>query len=134
MRGVGNSKWGKEEMEGDKQGDRGERVGGLFQRFVGGVECRVVRGKSERRRQGKEREISREEIRRVMRNLRDDKAMGVYGILNEVCKYGGERMEEWVWKACNKGLERRGLARGMEGGGSSGAEKEKGAGAGGEGL
>ncbi|XP_018364266.1 PREDICTED: uncharacterized protein LOC108761973 [Trachymyrmex cornetzi] len=28
--------------------------------------------------------------------------MGVDGILNEVWKYGGERMEEWVWRVCNE--------------------------------
>ncbi|KYN24369.1 hypothetical protein ALC57_04031, partial [Trachymyrmex cornetzi] len=66
-----------------------------FKDLLGGVEGRVIWGKGERRGQGRERELSREELRKVTRNLTDGKAMGVDRIPNEVWKYGGgENIEE----------------------------------------
>lgn len=40
---------------------------------------------------------SREEIRIAIKKLRDGKAEGIDEILNEVWKYGWERVEEWLW-------------------------------------
>jgi len=37
-----------------------------------------------------------------LRKVKDGKALGVYGVLGEAWKYGGEGMEKWVWKMCNK--------------------------------
>ncbi|XP_018360405.1 PREDICTED: uncharacterized protein LOC108759461 [Trachymyrmex cornetzi] len=74
---------------------------GYFKELLGGVEGRMIRGKGKRRKQGWERDLSREEIRRATRNLKDGKAMGIDGIPNKVWKYEGE-MEEWVWKVCNE--------------------------------
>ncbi|KYN27547.1 hypothetical protein ALC57_03066 [Trachymyrmex cornetzi] len=57
-----------------------------FKELLGGVEERVVRGKGkgERRRRGIEMDLNREEIRKVIRNLKDGKAMGMDGFPNEV--------------------------------------------------
>jgi len=46
--------------------------------------------------------ISREEIRSIVRGMKDRKAMGTDEIPNEEWKYGGEKLEEWVWTFCNK--------------------------------
>ncbi|KYN27434.1 hypothetical protein ALC57_03143 [Trachymyrmex cornetzi] len=55
-----------------------------FKELLGEVEGRVIREKSEKGRQEMEMELSREEIRKVTRNLKDGKAMGVDGIPNEI--------------------------------------------------
>ncbi|XP_011862008.1 PREDICTED: uncharacterized protein LOC105558746 [Vollenhovia emeryi] len=49
-----------------------------------------------------EPEISREEIRNVVRNLKNNKATGEDEIPNEAWKYGGEKIEEWIEKMCNR--------------------------------
>ncbi|KYN18942.1 hypothetical protein ALC57_08785, partial [Trachymyrmex cornetzi] len=100
----------------------------VFRERLGEVEWRE--GGRDR---GGGKELSREEIRKVTRNLKDGKAMGVDRIPNEVWKYGGEEMEEWVWRGCNEVWKGGGMARGMERG-SGGADKEKRAGERGEGL
>jgi len=72
-----------------------------FKGFLGGIEKRVVQGENRRRRSKMEEELEREGIRKVLRRVKDGKAMGVDGISWEVRKYG-EEMEEWVWKVCNR--------------------------------
>jgi len=60
---------------------------GVFYEVNGRQEDRIVRGEGRRGEEIiKEEEISREEIKRTIKDL---KAMGVDGILNEVWKYGG---------------------------------------------
>jgi len=74
-----------------------------FMRLTGGREDRVVRGEV---RGGKEmieeEEISREEIKRTIGELKVGKAMGVDGIPNEVWKFGGEELEVWIREFCNR--------------------------------
>jgi len=70
-----------------------------FMRLLGGVKDRVVKGGRERSQEGEgsEEEISKEEVRRVLKKLREGKAAGVDGIPREVWKHGGaEELEEWV--------------------------------------
>ena len=45
--------------------------------------------------------IRKEEIAKVLRRLKDGKAVGTDKIPSEVWKYGGEEVENWVWKICN---------------------------------
>jgi len=47
-------------------------------------------------------ELKKEEIKRILRRVKDGKAMGVDGIPDEVWKYGGEKIEKWVWQMCNR--------------------------------
>ncbi|KAL6416395.1 hypothetical protein ACFW04_013523 [Cataglyphis niger] len=47
-------------------------------------------------------EESRSEIRALIGRLKDNKAVGADGIPAEVWKYGGENVEEWIWKICNR--------------------------------
>lgn len=68
-----------------------------------------------------EAELDRGKINGAIRRLKERKAMGVDGIPNEVWKYGGKDMKEWVWEICN-GV-RKGTG-GMEGGGDN-ADSEK---------
>ncbi|KAL6433514.1 hypothetical protein ACFW04_006544 [Cataglyphis niger] len=69
----------------------------------GGVEGKViVIGQREGFRIDEEESISRSEIRAVIGRLKDNKAVGTDGIPAEVWKYGGENMEEWIWKICNR--------------------------------
>lgn len=60
----------------------------------------MIRG-GERRGKDEEMEISREEIREAIGNLRVRKAAGRDEVPDEVWKYGGEEVEEWVWRYCN---------------------------------
>lgn len=73
---------------------------------------RVVRG----REGGEEEEggIDREEIKRVVRKLKDEKAVGEDGIMNEVWKYGGEEVEKSLWKICNREWEGEGWPEGWK--------------------
>ena len=72
-----------------------------FRRVLGGVEWRV-RMRGARGRGDEEEELGREEIKRVVKNLKDGKAAGEDGIQNEVWKYGGEEVEEPLWVVCNR--------------------------------
>ncbi|XP_046590251.1 uncharacterized protein LOC124293438 [Neodiprion lecontei] len=47
-------------------------------------------------------ELQREEIEKVIGKLRDGKAPGGDGIVSKVWRYGGEEMEQWIWKTCNR--------------------------------
>ncbi|KAL6421353.1 hypothetical protein ACFW04_014690 [Cataglyphis niger] len=67
-----------------------------------GVESKIVIGQREGFRIDEEESISRSEIRAVIGRLKDNKAVGVDGIPAEVWKYGGENVEEWIWKICNR--------------------------------
>ena len=73
-----------------------------FRGLLGGVEWRVLKGEGRVRERDGEREIGREEIRRVVKNLKDGMAGGGDGIQDEVWKYGGEEVEKWLWVLCNK--------------------------------
>jgi len=75
-----------------------------FMRLLGGVKGRVVKGGRERSREGEgnEEEISKEEVRRVVKELKEGKAAGVDGIPSEMWKHGGGELEEWVTGFRNK--------------------------------
>nr|XP_046472570.1 uncharacterized protein LOC124214348 [Neodiprion pinetum] len=74
-----------------------------FMGLLGGVENKVIEGGGTANRKGNgEEELQREEIRKVIGKLRDGKAPGGDGIVSEVWRYGGEEMEQWVWKTCNR--------------------------------
>lgn len=65
-----------------------------FKELLGRVEWRVVNGAREEFREEEEEEIGRDELRRVIKKLKDRKALGGDGIPNEVWKYGVEEVEE----------------------------------------
>ncbi|KAL6417803.1 hypothetical protein ACFW04_012524 [Cataglyphis niger] len=65
-----------------------EEWDGYFRNLLGGVESKVVIGKREDFRSDEEKSI--------------DRTVGADGIPAEVWKYGGENMEEWIWKICNR--------------------------------
>ena len=99
--------------------ERGKRVKGneeitmemwkeYFMGGLGGVEGKVVRGSKEGRGGQEEREISREEVRRAIGKLKDGKAVGIDELSNEVWRYGGEKMGDWVREMCNKVWRREG--------------------------
>ncbi|XP_067207866.1 golgin subfamily A member 6-like protein 22 [Linepithema humile] len=71
-----------------------------FMRLLKGAERKVVKGNGRRKKEegDEEEEISREEIKETIKRLRNGKAMGADGIPGEAWKYGGEEVEEWVWK------------------------------------
>jgi len=62
----------------------------------------VVQGEDRRGRREEEEDLRLEEIRGILRKVKDGKALGMDGVPGEAWKYGGEEMEEWVWKVCNK--------------------------------
>jgi len=66
-------------------------MGGLFQRVImeGEGKGRMERGKEKRRKWEMKKELNRKEEKKMIRKLKDRKAMGVDRIPNEVWKYGG---------------------------------------------
>lgn len=38
----------------------------------------------------------------MIRSLKDNKAIGIDGIANEVWKYGGKKLEDWMRRQCNR--------------------------------
>lgn len=58
-----------------------------FKRLLGGVEGKVTRGEKKT----EEKEISREEIREVVRKIKDGKAVGTDEVPGELWKYGRGR-------------------------------------------
>ncbi|XP_011877581.1 PREDICTED: uncharacterized protein LOC105567363, partial [Vollenhovia emeryi] len=76
---------------------------GYFKEMLGGVDWRV-RGKGERRKkeEEEEEELSREEMEGAIRRLKDRKAAGGDGIVNEAWKYGGEEVRSWLWEICKR--------------------------------
>ncbi|XP_077255453.1 uncharacterized protein LOC143893678 [Temnothorax americanus] len=76
-----------------------------FMKLLGGVEGRVRMGKEGEREEKEgeeEEEISLEEMRRVIKKLKDGKAMGKDEIPGEAWKRGGKGLEVWTWKFINK--------------------------------
>lgn len=58
-----------------------------FRELLGGIEYRIIRGKGGGVKGDEEEEPSREEIRKVLKCIRDGKAMGGDDISGEVWKY-----------------------------------------------
>lgn len=74
-----------------------------FRDLLGGVEGRVVmRSRREGEREEEEEELRREEVGEVVGKLREGRAMGSDRIPNEVWKFGGEVVKEWLWGGCNR--------------------------------
>lgn len=55
----------------------------------GEVKGRMERGKEKRRKREMKKELSREEEKKMIKKLKDRKAIGVNRIPNKVWKYGG---------------------------------------------
>jgi len=64
-----------------------------FKRILGGVGVRVVRGISGDRRGDEEEGITRGEVKKALKRLKEGKAAGGDGIPGEVWKHGGEKLE-----------------------------------------
>ncbi|XP_076291061.1 uncharacterized protein LOC143214209 [Lasioglossum baleicum] len=73
-----------------------------FRGILGGVEWRVRKGGESKRREEGERDIEKWEVTRVLKGLKEKKAAGGDEIRNEVWKYGGGEVEEWLWRVCNR--------------------------------
>lgn len=68
----------------------------IFYEATGGVE-KIVRGTDRQVEEEDEgEEISKEEIRKVIMELKEGKAPGMDEITNKVWKYGGVKLEEWI--------------------------------------
>lgn len=70
-----------------------------FKKLLGNVKWRVVNRAGEEFREDEEEEIGRDELRRVIRKLKDKKALGGDGIPNEVWKYVGSK---WILDLCKR--------------------------------
>ena len=85
----------------NKERKRRERIkGGIemrewkeyFMALLGGVERKVVRGERERGEEIEESELEWEEVREVLRKLKDGKAMGKDELPNEIWRGGNGEM------------------------------------------
>ena len=81
--------------------------------LLGGVEEKVVKEKEKERREV-ESEIEKEEVGRVIRKLKDKKAMGKDGRKRSM-EIRGRRNRELGMGGIQQGVERRRVARGLEG-------------------
>lgn len=74
-----------------------------FEELLGGVEERVLGRERRTEIEGeREEELGREEVRRVLKNIKEVKALGMDGIPGVVWKYGGEELERWLWSFYNR--------------------------------
>lgn len=75
-----------------------------FVNMLGGVEERERTEVKVRKRweEGGVEELTREEVRRMIKKLKKKKAAGIDGIPNEAWMYGGEKLEKTVWEMCNR--------------------------------
>ncbi|XP_011163688.1 uncharacterized protein LOC105198616 [Solenopsis invicta] len=75
-----------------------------FKGLLGGVEKRVVgRTRREKREdEGNKKELSKKEIEKAIGRAREGKAAGGDEIPGEVWKYEEERLEEAIWKICDR--------------------------------
>ena len=62
------------------------------------MERNTRNGEREGRDRDDEEDIPREEISKVLKNLKVRKAP----VIDEAWKYGGERLREWAWVMCNR--------------------------------
>lgn len=92
-----------------KEGIELEEWDRYFKGLLEGVEWRVRRGR-EMGEDGKE-ELKIEEIREVIKRLKDGKAIGGDGVPNEVWKYKGGELENWLGEICKKVWSRKGWPR-----------------------
>lgn len=61
-----------------------------------GVNKRVIREIGRSAGKDQEGRLTREEIKEVLKRMKDKKAVGINGVPTEVWKYGKEQMEEWI--------------------------------------
>lgn len=73
-----------------------------------GVEGRVIREGKRKEEVGEEGELSRGEIKKVLKTMKNGKAVALHEMPGEIWKYGGEGIKEWVWKFCNRVWKREG--------------------------
>lgn len=73
-----------------------------------GVEDRVIREGKRKEEVGEEGELSRGEIKKVLKTMKNGKAVALHEMPGEIWKYGGEGIKEWVWKFCNRVWKREG--------------------------
>lgn len=60
----------------------------------------MIRRIGRRTMENKEGRLIREEVKEILRGMKDKKAVGIEWVPAEVWKYGGEKVEEWVWRVC----------------------------------
>lgn len=73
-----------------------------FMKLLGGVERRVVKGRGGGRGEDEEQELGRTEVLNIVGRMKKGKVVGLDGLPGEVWKFGEEKVEEWMWKFCNK--------------------------------
>jgi len=74
---------------------------GALHKAARGVEGRVLIGGGGGRSEDADTEVGGDEVVRIVVKLKG-KASGDDGVPNEVWKFGGERVEEWIWSFCCK--------------------------------
>ncbi|XP_018364055.1 PREDICTED: uncharacterized protein LOC108761816 [Trachymyrmex cornetzi] len=91
----------RKKKKGIEEGIQTEEWVEYFKNMLG-VEGRVRRGIRRGGKDDGELDITREEIKRAIGKLKNGKAVGTDEVPGEVWKYGGEKVEDWALKMCNK--------------------------------
>jgi len=67
------------------------------------IEKRAIRRMKKKEREKKdEKKMKLEEVKDAIWRLKDGKALGIDGILNEIWRYRGEEMTKWAWEVCRR--------------------------------
>lgn len=73
-----------------------------FMELLGGMEERIVMGREGWKKRVEERKLEQEEVEKVLRKLKDRKAIEKQGIPSEVWKWGGKEVQKCVWEICRE--------------------------------
>ena len=105
---------GRKTWKGVNEGISKEEWKEYFMGLLGGVENRLRMGGEEDRRKELEEGISKEEMRGVIRKVKEGKAMGGDDIPHEAWKFGGEKAVDIAWEMCKRVWEGEGWPQGWK--------------------
>ncbi|KAL0100533.1 hypothetical protein PUN28_019683 [Cardiocondyla obscurior] len=98
---------GEADLGAHKKKERKKRKGGeekvemwkweeYFKNIMEGVDYRVVKRRREEKEEMEGEELSKEEVKKTLKKIKEEKAVGGDGIPGEVWKYGRKKEEDWI--------------------------------------
>lgn len=105
---------GRKRRKGLNKSIKMEEWDSYFRGVLGGVEERRVGDTSRHAGEDREGQLSKQEVWKVVKELKDGKATGEDGVPSEVWRYGGDGVKESLWKMCWKVWEGEGWPEGWK--------------------